>query len=311
MPRSSPRLKGGDDDAAAAAASKSPSKSPSPSKKRGSAAAATAEPTPDEMGKQALDACVEAFKQGKPVMVFDSAFRERETDLLWPATAATPEVMRRLRKDCGGLLFLAIGNEIGEMFGLPWLQDMNAAKQNVEQWPVLDVLKTNDLGYDTKSAFTLSLNHRDTYTGITDRDRALTTRRFGELVQEIGEKCAPEEARKRLGKEFRTPGHIPLCRESPGGLKTRQGHTELAVAIARLAGVPACTIGAEMLQPDGDGALAVEDAIAYAKKYKIPMVTGKDLLAAHGLDKDVVERKAKQMKEEESASGAAATAQSS
>ena len=60
---------------------------------------------------------IAAFAAGKPVMVFDSDFRERETDLLWPAGAATPEVIRTLRNDCGGLLFLAIGNEIGETLG--------------------------------------------------------------------------------------------------------------------------------------------------------------------------------------------------
>ena len=43
---------------------------------------------------------------------------------------------------------------------------------------------TNDLQYDSRSAFTLSLNHRDTFTGITDRDRSLTTRRFSELWPE-------------------------------------------------------------------------------------------------------------------------------
>ena len=59
-------------------------------------------------------------------MIFDSSFREQETDLLWPASAATPRIMRRLRKDCGGLLFLAIGNEVGELFGLPWLQDIHS-----------------------------------------------------------------------------------------------------------------------------------------------------------------------------------------
>ena len=86
-----------------------------------------------------------------------------------------------------------------------------------------------------------------------------------------------------LGNEFRTPGHIPLCREAPGGLSTRQGHTELAVAIARLAGLAPCTIGAEMLQPDGDRALSVEDARAYASKHGIPMLTGEEIMRAFGL----------------------------
>tara|TARA_B100002051_G_scaffold133619_1_gene127022 strand:+ start:5251 stop:5958 length:708 start_codon:yes stop_codon:yes gene_type:complete len=224
----------------------------------------------------------EAFAQGKPVMVFDSDFRECETDLLWPAAAATPAVMRRLRQDCGGLLFLAVGDDVGEQFGLPWLQDLHTHPALVEENPVLGKLITDDLQYDTRSAFTLSLNHRETFTGITDHDRALTTRRFGELANEMKGKDAIE-AMTALGNEFRTPGHIPLCREAPGGLKTRQGHTELAVAIARLAGLVPCTIGAEMLQPDGDRALSVEDARAYAAKHQIPMLTGEDIMKAFGL----------------------------
>tara|TARA_Y100001968_G_scaffold229371_1_gene212155 strand:- start:579 stop:1286 length:708 start_codon:yes stop_codon:yes gene_type:complete len=224
----------------------------------------------------------EAFAQGKPVMVFDSDFRECETDLLWPAAAATPAIMRRLRQDCGGLLFLAVGDDIGEKFGLPWLQDLHTHPALVEENPVLGALITDDLQYDTRSAFTLSLNHRDTYTGITDHDRALTTRRFGELAQEMKDSSAID-AMSALGKEFRTPGHIPLCREAPGGLKTRQGHTELAVAIARLAELMPCTIGAEMLQPDGDRALSIEDARAYAAKHQIPMLTGEDIMKAFGL----------------------------
>ena len=221
---------------------------------------------------------ISAFKSGRPVMIYDSDYREMETDLLWHAAAATPEVIRRLRNDCGGLLFLAIGNEIGEMFGLPWLQDIHSHKSLVEENPVLGHQVTNDLQYDSRSAFTLSLNHRETYTGITDRDRSLTTRRFGELSGELIEKGEDgTRAKERLGEEFRTPGHIPVCRESPGGLKTRQGHTELAVSIARLAGLAACTIGAEMLEPDGDGALSLEGARTYAKRYGIPMITGEQI----------------------------------
>ena len=218
-------------------------------------------------------------------MVFDSDFRECETDLLWPAAAATPAVMRRLRQDCGGLLFLAIGDDVGEKFGLPWLQDIHTHPALVEENPVLGKLITDDLQYDTRSAFTLSLNHRDTYTGITDHDRALTTRRFGELAEEMRDSTAIE-AMTALGNEFRTPGHIPLCREAPGGLSTRQGHTELAVAIARLAGLAPCTIGAEMLQPDGDRALSVKDARAYASTHGIPMLTGEEIMRAFGLSTD-------------------------
>ena len=91
---------------------------------------------PDSM-ESAVERAIAAFSAGEPVMVFDSDFRERETDLLWPADAATPQVMRTLRNDCGGLLFLAIGNEIGDMFGLPWLQDIHTHPALVDENPVL------------------------------------------------------------------------------------------------------------------------------------------------------------------------------
>ncbi len=226
-----------------------------------------------------LERAISAFRMGNPVMIFDSDFRECETDLLWPATETNPEVIRKLRKDCGGLLFLAIGDEIGDLFGLPWLQDIHTHPALISENPVLKNLITNDLQYDSRSAFTLSINHRNTYTGITDRDRALTTRRFGELASEmLSSGSSKEEARDCLGSEFRTPGHIPVCRESPGGLSVRQGHTELAVAIARLAGLLPCTIGAEMLEPEGDNALSVNSAKEYSRINNIPMITGEDIL---------------------------------
>lgn len=227
-----------------------------------------------------LKAAVEAFRAGNPVCLFDAENREGETDLLFPGECAKPATMRQLRFDCGGLLFLAIGHEVGERFQLPYLQDLHMDDKLMEQHPVLSHLQTDDLQYDTRSAFTLSLNHRDTFTGITDRDRALTTRRFAELYSELKEE---DNAMERLGTEFRTPGHIPVCRESEGGLSRRQGHTELAVGLARLSGMTPVVIGAEMLQPDGDLALPVEDARKWAAERDIPFVTGEELINALNL----------------------------
>lgn len=222
-----------------------------------------------------VDAAVTAFAAGEPVCLFDSEFREGETDLLFAASKVTTEDIRRLRHDCGGLLFLAIGHEIGELFGLPYLQDLHTDAALSERHPVLSKLITDDLQYDTRSAFTLSLNHRETYTGITDRDRCLTTKRFAELSEELLEAGAGEqEARDRLGAEFRTPGHIPVCREQDGGLSTREGHTELAVALARLCGLPPVVIGAEMLEEEGDDARSVESARRWASERDIPFISG-------------------------------------
>lgn len=232
----------------------------------------------------AVEAAMTAFAKGLPVCLFDSEKREGETDLLFLAEHATPATMRQLRQDCGGLLFLAIGHEVGEMFGLPFLQDLHTDEDAVAKHPVLSQLITHDLQYDSRSAFTLSMNHRKTYTGITDHDRALTTRRFAELTKEgFDGQWDQHNAMRALGTEFRTPGHIPVCRESQGGLITRQGHTELAVGLARLVNATPVVIGAEMLEPEGDFALSVGDAEQWAKEREIPFLHGIDVIHALGL----------------------------
>ncbi len=228
-----------------------------------------------------MSLAIEAFAQGNPVCLFDSEKREGETDLLFSAQFANPSNMRQLRKDCGGLLFLAIGDEVGELFSLPFLQDLHTFPELTNQFGVLKHLITDDLRYDSRSAFTLSLNHRDTYTGITDLDRALTTQRFAELYHQLLQTgTSSEDAQIALGKEFRTPGHIPVCREAKGGLSRRQGHTELAVGLARLSNTTPVVIGAEMLQPDGDNALSVEAARAWAMERGIPFLEGIDIIEA-------------------------------
>ncbi|MGB0700319.1 MAG: 3,4-dihydroxy-2-butanone-4-phosphate synthase [Candidatus Poseidoniaceae archaeon] len=228
-----------------------------------------------------IEEAVAAFSNGLPVCLFDSEKREGETDLLFSAQHATPATMRQLRQDCGGLLFLAIGHEVGERFGLPFLQDLHTHEALMNQFDVLQELVTNDLRYDSRSAFTLSLNHRDTYTGITDKDRSLTTRRFAKLTNQVFENNIDDkEAKRLLGQEFRTPGHIPVCRETEGGLSRRQGHTELAVGLARLSNVTPVVIGAEMLQTDGDLALSVEDAKQWASERGIPFLEGADIISA-------------------------------
>ena len=229
---------------------------------------------------------INAFSNGLPVCLFDSEKREGETDLLFSAQHVTPANMSQLRQDFGVLLFLAIGHEVGEKFGLPFLQDLHTHEALTSQYDVLQELVTNDLRYDSRSAFTLSLNHRGTYTGITDKDRCLTTRRFAELTNEVfTNNTEDKEAKKLLGQEFRTPGHIPVCRETEGGLLRRQGHTELAVGLARLANVSPVVIGAEMLEPDGDLALSVDEAKLWAKSRNIPFLEGADIIEALNMKK--------------------------
>jgi len=207
---------------------------------------------------------VAAFDRGEPVLVHDADDREGETDVLYPADAVDPADVSRLRNDAGGLVFVAVSDAVAGAFDLPFLHE------TVEH-PAVDV---SDLAYDARPSFSLSVNHRDTYTGITDRDRARTVRALGEAAADPG---AVEFA-----SEFRSPGHVHLLRGAPGLLAEREGHTEFGLALAAAAGRPPAVAGAEMLDDGTGGALSPADARAYADRHDLVYVEGRDLVAGLG-----------------------------
>lgn len=213
------------------------------------------------------------LREGEPVLVYDGDEREGETDLFFAAHRMRPEDVRALRREAGGLVFLAVDAGVARRFGLPFLQDLLA--EAAPRHAVLRALESGALPYDARSSFSLTLNHRDTYTGITDKDRALTIRRFAELAAQT-EGLAAEQAQAALGREFRAPGHVALCVASEPLLEARRGHTELGVALARMAGIPGVLAGAEML---GDEvALPRRDARAWADKRRTVLLDGAEVL---------------------------------
>lgn len=225
-------------------------------------------------------AALRSLQQGRPILVFDGDDREGETDLFYPAQHATAAAIRRLRQDAGGLVFVAIGPEVHAALGLPFLHDL--LRDGADRWPLLDALLPGSLPYDARSSFSLTVNHRGSFTGITDADRSLTVKALGKIASL--EPCmAPDELQARFAESFRIPGHVALCSAAPGLLTERQGHTELAVALARLAGVPEAIVGAEMLDPEGDNARSVEGARGYAAEHDLVFVTGAQVQRAWGL----------------------------
>lgn len=220
---------------------------------------------------QALD----LLRAGQPVLVYDADGREEETDLFFAAEAATPALVRRLRQDAGGLVFLAVDAPVAQRFGLPFLQELLAAQE--EAHPVLRHLRAGPLPYDLRSSFSLTLNHRSTFTGITDADRARTIRRFGELARDTRH-LAPAQAQALLGAEFRAPGHVALCAAREPLLQARQGHTELGAALARMAGTSGVLAGAEML--DADLARPKREAAAWAREHGTMLLEGREVLEA-------------------------------
>jgi 3,4-dihydroxy 2-butanone 4-phosphate synthase len=211
-------------------------------------------------GTDSVSAALDAFRRGNPVCIHDAADREGETDLVYPAGAVTPEAVARMRNDAGGLVCVAVSDAVAEAFDLPFVQD------------VLDHPAATDhnLAYDDRSSFSLTVNHRDTHTGITDDDRALT-------ITALAAAAADLETTDFAGT-FRAPGHVHVLRGAPGLLADREGHTELGLALADAADLPPAVVVCEMLDDDTGGALPPTAAQAYAQREDIPYVEGAALV---------------------------------
>jgi 3,4-dihydroxy 2-butanone 4-phosphate synthase len=207
---------------------------------------------------------VEAFRRGGPVCIHDAADREGETDLVYPAGAVDPEAVARMRNDAGGLVCVAVSDAVARALDLPFVQD------------VIDhpLAADHDLSYDDRSSFSLTVNHRDTRTGITDEDRALT-------ISELGAMAAEPDP-EGFAATFRSPGHVHLLRGAPALLDDREGHTELGLALAEAAALPPAVVVCEMLDDETGRALSPTAAQAYAQRHDFPYVEGAALSERFG-----------------------------
>lgn len=222
-----------------------------------------------------MEEAFNAIKAGKPILVFDFDDRERESDLTVASEFITWEHLKLMRKEAGGLVCTTTPYRIAKAVGLPFMSDVYWDDR--EKYPVLKDMAPNDIPYDnTKSSFGVTINHRDTYTGITDKDRALT---ITEYAKTIFQDKPGKEIEKELGTNFRAPGHIHLLNTSDKILKSRFGHTELCTAMMYMAGVkPSATI-CEMMGDNG-GSRPKEEVMEFAKKHSIPFVTGNEVVEA-------------------------------
>ena len=215
----------------------------------------------------AVEAAIKAFGAGQPVLIHDFADREGETDIVYPATAVDSDAVARLRNDAGGLVCVALSDAVSETFGLPFLQDA------IEHPATGD----HSLAYDERSSFSLTVNHRETFTGITDVDRALTISELGAAAAAVENEAGYDES--AFTTDFRSPGHVHLLRAAPELLADRVGHTELGIALAETADQPPAVVVCEMLDDETGGARSPVDAEAYAERHGLVYVEGEALLS--------------------------------
>ncbi len=215
-----------------------------------------------------IESALAALREGKFILLYDFDDRERETDFAVCAEAVTPRHIVQMRKDGGGLICTAVHPVAAERLGLPFASEALQHTQITE--------RPGEIPYDRKnhSSFSLWVNHRNTFTGITDRDRALTITSIADQVRR-----SMNGGGTVFADEFRTPGHVALLRAAKGLLSQRHGQTELSIALALMAGVTPAIAICEMLDDESGLALDKEKAKLYGKRHGLVFVEGSDVTA--------------------------------
>lgn len=209
-----------------------------------------------------VERAAQKLREGGMIAIYDGDDREGEVDLVFHASFASPDRIERLRKDAGGLICLAIEPAIAQRMGLPFYTDI-LASSDLE----IKAMECTKTAYKDKPAFSIPVNHKGVFTGITDEDRALTIRKMAELAESEG------DLMRKLVEDFYSPGHIFLL--IGRGIGNRKGHTELTLELARRAGMSGMMVLCEML---GKGkALPKEVAEGYAKKNGMAFMDGSEL----------------------------------
>ncbi len=212
-----------------------------------------------------VEEAVRALRRGQPVLVFDDWRREAEVDYVVHASRVDSDVVYEMRTLAGGLICYAMPIEYGWMLGIDLMTRLLARYE-----PLSRLVKRPR--YGDEPAFSLWVNSVDVETGIRDEDRAKTIRVLDEVNRMITENRV-EEARETFYTRLMAPGHVPILLGR--SLRERRGHTELSLALARLAGMRPSMVLAEMLSRGRQ--LSLEEAEKLARDYGYPLVSGREI----------------------------------
>ncbi len=226
---------------------------------------------------------------GKPVIIHDADNREGECDLVFLADTITSNAVAQLRNEAGGLICACIPYHLASLTGIPFLKDI--LLESSKKYPLFALLTKKTLTYDTRSSFSITINHRDTRTGIPDNERTITLKklaafaRHAEKILNFSKKphYAENDLRNMFSREFYTPGHVFLLIGAPKLTRQRQGHTELSLALAQMATnrIFPVTVICEMLDDQNGTALSVDEAEKWAEKNGTIVIQGNDIIQAY------------------------------
>ncbi len=189
-----------------------------------------------------IEEALEELRQGRMILVTDDPDRENEGDLICAAEFATTENVNFMATHGKGLICMPMSEELGKKLMLPQMVSDNTDNHC--------------------TAFTVSIDHVDTTTGISAEERGYTAR-----------KCVEDDAKPQ---DFRRPGHMFPLIARRGGVLTREGHTEATVDLLRLAGLKQCGLCCEIMADDGT-MMRTPSLRELADKYNLKFITIHDL----------------------------------
>ncbi len=201
--------------------------------------------------EQALD----ALRAGKNILVIDDPDRENEGDLICAARFATTENVNFMATHAKGLICMPMSAALADRLGLPPMVEDNTDNH--------------------ETAFTVSIDHKDTTTGISAEERGYTARKA------IEAQAQPSD--------FRRPGHMFPLRAVEGGVLKRAGHTEATVDLCRLAGLEECGLCCEIMREDGT-MMRTTELKAFARAHNLVMISLADLIAYRRSTESLIER---------------------
>ncbi|GIO30818.1 MULTISPECIES: bifunctional 3,4-dihydroxy-2-butanone-4-phosphate synthase/GTP cyclohydrolase II [Paenibacillus] len=204
-----------------------------------------------------IEDAIRDLREGKVVIVVDDEDRENEGDFVALAEKATPEVINFMITEGRGLVCVPLARERAEA---------------LELLP-MTIQNTDHHG----TAFTVSVDHKDTTTGISAQERSLTAKALIDPAAVPG--------------DFRRPGHMFPLIAKDGGVLRRAGHTEAAVDLAMLSGAAPAGVICEIIKEDGTMA-RLPDLAVIAEKHGLKLISIQDLIKYRNQREKLVHRAA-------------------
>lgn len=202
-----------------------------------------------------IDEAVSELRKGKIIIVVDDPDRENEGDLICAARYATTENVNFMATYGKGLICMPMSSELTRRLDLRQMVSENTDNHS--------------------TAFTVSIDHISTSTGISAVERSVTAL-----------KCVDADAKPA---DFRRPGHMFPLEARKGGVLQRTGHTEATVDLMRLAGLEECGLCCEIMREDGT-MMRTAELMEFAAEHGLIIVTIADLIKYRRRSETLVER---------------------